>query len=61
MTAAPLQLRIFVKKSTPAPVLFWKFLKTPTGVHFYTPAHVHLVCMSLDEPRSLAHSELNLL
>jgi len=30
-----------VKKSTPAPLLFGKFIKTPAEVHSYTPASVH--------------------
>jgi len=33
--------RLFVKKSTPAPLLFGKFIKTPAEVHSYTPASVH--------------------
>ena len=31
----------FREKSTPVPLLFWKFVKTPTGVNSYTPAIVH--------------------
>jgi len=38
MTPAP--NRIFVKKSTPAPLLFLKFIKTPLGIHSYTPAEM---------------------
>ena len=40
MTPAP--LRPFPKKSTPAPLLFSKFVKTSAGVHSDTPAPVHL-------------------
>jgi len=36
-----LRLWLFVKKSTPAPALFWKFITAPAGVHSYTPAPVH--------------------
>jgi len=28
-----LPLRLFLKKSTPAPLVFSKFVKTPAGVH----------------------------
>ena len=37
-----------IKKSTPAPLLFSKFVKTPAGVHSDTPAPVHL-CYNLAE------------
>jgi len=30
-----------MKKSTPAPLLFSEFIKTPAGVHSYTPPPVH--------------------
>jgi len=41
MTTAPIRPRLFVNKSTPAPLLFWKFIKTPAGFHSYIPAPVH--------------------
>ena len=38
----PAPLRLFVKKkTTPAPLLLSKFIKTPAGVHSCTPAPVH--------------------
>ena len=45
-----LRLRPFLKKSTPAPLLFSKFVKTPAGVHSDTPAPVHLWYKSNKQP-----------
>jgi len=34
-----------LEKSTPAPLLFSKIIKTPAGVYSDTPAPVHLWCL----------------
>jgi len=41
MTPASLRLWLFVKNSTPTPLLLSKFIKTPAGFHSYNPAPVH--------------------
>ena len=38
-----LRLRPFLNRTTPAPLLFSKIVKTPVGVHSDTPAPVHLL------------------
>jgi len=51
------RLRVFVKKTTPAPLLLSKFIRTPAGVHFYTPAPVHYCHLSPPIPETVVMQE----